>query len=282
MNTDRNEKLFDAIVKTAFEEAVQKEMDSLPSREKLNEMYPSSEAFDKRIMSIIAKEEKAYKRRQSSKQALKVFTRIAASIAILFTVSTLALMSVETSRIFIFNTFMGTQYEHPHATMEFVPFDGEIEFGFDVIEDSLLDVSLTEEELSALWDSMFDPETVQIIVDGEAIEAPAPFVNRETGLPMLPVTYIAQALGYPVYIDDQDPVIVTIGRGITFTVGIDSYNYMRMAPIQLHAPPEMHEGVVFVPKHFFGEVMPVAAYIMDGNIFISSDQVIGGSIEIVD
>ena len=278
MNTDRNEKLFDAMVKTAFEEAVQQEMDSLPSREKLNEMYPSSEAFDKQIMAIIAKEEKTYKRRQASKQALKVFTRIAASIAILFTVSTLALMSVETSRVFIFNAFMG----HPHAAMEFAPFGGEIELRFDVVEDSLPDVSLTEEELSALWDSMFDPETVQIIVDGEAIEAPAPFVNRETGLPMLPVTYIAQALGYPVYIDDQDPAIVTIGHGITFTVGIDSYNYMRMEPIQLHAAPEMHDGVVFVPKHFFGEVMPVAAYIMDGNIIVSSDQVIGGDIEFVD
>ena len=141
---------------------------------------------------------------------------------------------------------------------------------------------LSPEELEALWDSMFDPETVQIIVDGEAIEAPAPFVNRETGLPMLPVTYIVQALGYPVYTDDQDPLIVTIGRGITFTVGIDSYSYMRMAPVQLHAAPEMHDGVVFVPKHFFGEVMPIAAYIMDGNIIVSSEQLIGGSIEFVD
>lgn len=143
-------------------------------------------------------------------------------------------------------------------------------------------LQLSPEELEAFWNSMFDPETVQIIVDGEAIEAPTPYVNRETGFPMIPVVYIAQALGYPVYIDDQDPEMLTIGRGITLTVGIDNYNYMRMAPIQLGAGPEMHDGVVFVPMHFFGEVMPVAAYIMDGNIMIRSDQIIGGDVEMID
>ena len=132
MNTDRNEKLFDTMVKAAFEEAVRQEMDSLPGFEKLNEMYPSSKAFDKRIMTIISKEEKLYKRRQAPRQAFKVFTRIAASVAMLFTVSTLVLMSMETSRIFIFNTIMDVQYERPHAAMEFVPFGGEFEF--DVIE----------------------------------------------------------------------------------------------------------------------------------------------------
>ena len=81
-NENKNEKLFDALVKAALEEAAEQESSSYPSKEELDKMYPRSADFDKRIMRLIAKEERAYKRKRS----MRVFTRIAASIAVLFVV----------------------------------------------------------------------------------------------------------------------------------------------------------------------------------------------------
>ena len=132
---------------------------------------------------------------------------------------------------------------------------------------------LTPEELEQLHASMFDPETVQVIIDGNAVSMPTPFVNRETGLVMLPVAYVAEALGYTVVHEGED---VVIGPGITFTVGVDSYAFARMAPVELGGAPELLDGVLFVPWNFFGEVLPgIAAYIADGNIIINSNGVIG-------
>jgi len=128
-----NEKLFDAMVKAAFEEAAEQEMAALPGNEELNEMYPPSEAFDKRIMAIIAREEKAYSDRYKNgpkrSRIIKTFARVAASIAVLFTVSTLALMSIEPSRVFVLTTLMNMhmQYDQPQplAAAEFMPFSDE-------------------------------------------------------------------------------------------------------------------------------------------------------------
>ena len=48
-------KLFAAVLKVAAEEAWQEEMDSLPSLDELNEMYPPSESLDKRVFGTINK-----------------------------------------------------------------------------------------------------------------------------------------------------------------------------------------------------------------------------------
>jgi hypothetical protein len=129
---------------------------------------------------------------------------------------------------------------------------------------------LTQEDLDIMWDNMLDPETVQVIVNGEAVEMPTPFINREAGFVMVPVAYIAEALGYPVVGEGEE---LMIGLGTTFTIGVDSYFIARMAPIELGAAPEMHDGVIFVPLHFFGQVFPDGGYVMDGNIFVTSFQV---------
>jgi len=44
-----------------------------------------------------------------------------------------------------------------------------------------------------------------------------------------------------------------------------------MASVELGAAPELHDGVVFVPLHFFGSVFPYGAFIQDGDIFVQSD-----------
>ena len=128
-------------------------------------------------------------------------------------------------------------------------------------------LQLTQEDLDILWDNMLAPD-VQIIVDGTVIDAPTPFVNREVGMVMLPVAAIAEALGLNVVGEGAD---VVIGMGITFVEGIDSYHFGRRAAQQLGAAPELVDGVLFVPINFFHDVLPGAAYIMDGHVIVQSD-----------
>ncbi|MCL2016127.1 MAG: copper amine oxidase N-terminal domain-containing protein [Defluviitaleaceae bacterium] len=133
---------------------------------------------------------------------------------------------------------------------------------------------LSEDDLNMFWDSMFDPATVQIIVNDVVIDSPIPVVNREVGMVMLPVAAVAAELGYTVTGTGADVVIssgegamLELFRDITFTVGEDSY-FIGDAPIQLFAAPEMHGGTLFVPISFFHDILPHAAYIADGNVIV--------------
>lgn len=126
-------------------------------------------------------------------------------------------------------------------------------------------LQLTPEDLELFWASVLDPETAQILVDDNAIEAPTPFICRDSGHVMLPAAYVAEALGYNVYGEGAD---IVIGPGITFTVGVDSYFIGRMAPMQLFAAPVLQDEVLFVPLSFFYSVLPHTAYVEDGNIIV--------------
>jgi len=177
---------------------------------------------------------------------------------------------------------------HPihHLTdEELAMIEGGIEGGDGfATNDSLVDnwsggLLLTQEDLDMLWSNMLDPDA-QIIVDGTTLDSPpAPFVNREVGAVMLPVAYIAEALGYNVVGEGAE---VVIGPGIIFTVGVDSYAFARMAPVQLGAAPELHDNVLFVPMQFFYNVLPGVAYIQDGHIIIYSEAPDWGEIEFID
>ena len=145
-------------------------------------------------------------------------------------------------------------------------------------------LTLSPEEVEMILSGTFDPETVQVIVNDEVVPMPKPLLNIEAGTVMLPVSYIAEALGYTVYGEGYDLVI---GPGITFIIGEDRYHFGRMAPVELGAAPELHDGVIFVPWNFFGAVLPnTAAYAMDGNIYVRGgdfiDETSDGAIEIVD
>jgi hypothetical protein len=124
---------------------------------------------------------------------------------------------------------------------------------------------LSQEDIDMMLDAMFNPEIVQVIINGEAVAMPRPFLNRELGFVMVPVAYIAEALGYDVSVVSDTEIM--IGRSMV-TVGLDSYAYGRMAAVELDLAPEVHDGVIFVPLHFFGMVFPYGSFIMDGNIFV--------------
>ena len=104
----RNEKIFEALLSVAAAEVMEEEMAALPGLEKLNEMYVASETLDKKIKGIIKKESRTHRR----KQGIKTFGRVAAILGLIFTVSTIALMSVEASRNFIINILFNMRNDH--------------------------------------------------------------------------------------------------------------------------------------------------------------------------
>ena len=126
---------------------------------------------------------------------------------------------------------------------------------------------LSEEERVQMLESMFDPETVQIIVNGEVIDAPKPILDYEAYAVMLPIVPIAEALGYTV-VDHGHEVV--IGPGTLLTEGVNSYARAREAPIELPAAPVIHDGVMFVPSIFFQEILSAVAYFANGDVIIET------------
>ena len=106
METNRNEKIIDALIAVAVEESVMREMDSLPSHEELNR-YPCSDALNAKVMKLIANADRSAKR----PRRVRMFVRFAASFAFFFTIISIALMSVEASRILILNTILDIRDE---------------------------------------------------------------------------------------------------------------------------------------------------------------------------
>ena len=116
------------------------------------------------------------------------------------------------------------------------------------------------------YEPAIDLETTQILVNGTAINAPAPFINPEHGFIMVPVAAIAEALGFVVSGEGAD---IVFGGGYMFIVGVDSYSSsMRGEIIEIGAPPELRNNVLFVPLHFFTESMGLPAFYDNGNIII--------------
>jgi len=107
-NDKRNEKLLDAMFKVALEENIDREMENLPSLDELNQMFPKSAATDKRFKEII--NPPTYESRRQ--KVRRLLARIAASLAIVFAISTVVLLTVEASRNFILNTIIRIQDDH--------------------------------------------------------------------------------------------------------------------------------------------------------------------------
>lgn len=158
-NIERQEKLFDAVLKVALDEYIESEMESYPSKEELDKMYPRSAAFDKRVNKIIAKEERIVKR----KKAIRIFTRVAACIGIFFFICSVVLMSVEASRNFILNAIISIQDDH--VAFEFYC-DGSHEGGVSVPPAFFNDfILLSSQTIGDLAISIYEnPEGSRIII----------------------------------------------------------------------------------------------------------------------
>lgn len=98
---ERNDMLFDAILKAAVAEAFEKEIAGLPVHEALTGYNPSS-GLDKRIGSLIRNNY----RKIRVKRFKKGFGKAAACLCVLLAVSSIVLMSVEATRVALFNAVL--------------------------------------------------------------------------------------------------------------------------------------------------------------------------------
>ena len=112
--SQREEMMFDAMLKVAATESMMRDLETLPSNEELKCMNLRSDTFNKRMMSIIHRAENAQKRKRMARWTYKA----AAIFGLIFTVSTITLMSVEASRVFILNTLFAVTHDD-HVVFEF-------------------------------------------------------------------------------------------------------------------------------------------------------------------
>jgi hypothetical protein len=105
---DVEDKLFDAVIKVAAEEALIQEMSVMPSCDDANSLYQPSVSLDKKINKIISHHKRMIKAASWKKSTLKT----AAAYAILITASITILFSVKATRNFIFNAVGKLQEDH--------------------------------------------------------------------------------------------------------------------------------------------------------------------------
>lgn len=94
-----DDKLFDAMLKVAAEEALKQEMDEMPSCEEMNTQYRPSPDLEKKIRKQISQHRLNEKVSLWKKSAVKV----AVSAAVFIVISSTILLSVEATRNYIFN-----------------------------------------------------------------------------------------------------------------------------------------------------------------------------------
>ena len=110
----------------------------------------------------------------------------------------------------------------------------------------------------------------QIVVNGEIIQAPMPYVNGPDGVIMVPLRAIAEKLGYTVtWIQEERSV--RIGAATYIWIGKDYYVIGRAAPIEFGPAPELTNDRTFVPMTFFRQVLQgYNAYVFEGQIVIDN------------
>lgn len=99
---EQNEDLFDALLKVAVNEALQRELITLPSNEELNIRYKPSPELDRHITKIINQ----YKMKTIISRNARRILKITACIIVILILSSFTLMSVEATRNIIFNAFI--------------------------------------------------------------------------------------------------------------------------------------------------------------------------------
>jgi len=171
-----NEKLFEAMLKIATDEALREEMEALPSNEELNKMYPRTESLDKKVFAVINKEFKTTRK----KKILRIVMQSAAVFSIIIVVSGIILMSVEASRNYIINTLIDMRSDYVVfdfgtdnlATTETSGFSlNYLPEGFELISnqsmEKLLSNIYTDEIGNMIFVQRFYGESLSVVSDTE-------------------------------------------------------------------------------------------------------------------
>jgi len=112
----------------------------------------------------------------------------------------------------------------------------------------------------------------EIVVNNEILEgAPFPFWHEtESGdVVMVPVSAVAEALGYDVSWNDELQSI-QLGVAIQIWIGATEAHIGRMAPVELSAAPMLLDDEAFVPLDFFRNVLGQTAYVFEGQVVIET------------
>lgn len=132
-------------------------------------------------------------------------------------------------------------------------------------------IVLFEKEAPPINQLVGDVSAMDIVVNNKKIAAPSAYTN-EKGNVMVPLRAIAEALGYDVTWNNELQSVF-LNKNISLRIGLDSYNYMKMAPIQLGTAPTIVEGKTFVPLSFFKEVTRMNnAYVFESQIVIDNEE----------
>jgi len=119
------------------------------------------------------------------------------------------------------------------------------------------------EEMEALF-----PLNGEIVVNGQIIDAPAPYYLN--GVAMVPLQEIAEALGFEVIWDDETQG-VRLGVAINLWIGKDYYTVGKITPIELGVAPELIDEHIYIPYTFFREVVSgYAIYVFEGQVVIEA------------
>lgn len=107
-NMELEKQLFETILKAAVKDDYQRELDAMPTEEVLRKEYDPSPELDRKIQKMI---KKSYHQSLLHKAA-KAAQKVALIIAIIIPISLVSLLSVEATRIAIFNSVMEWKSDH--------------------------------------------------------------------------------------------------------------------------------------------------------------------------
>ena len=108
VNINRNEELFEAILKVAAKEVMQKEMEQLFNElDEMDDIQPS-DILDKKVRKMIARESRTYQRKKS----LRSWAKIAAIFVGIVFAGTFTLLTIEASRNYVLNVIFGIRDDH--------------------------------------------------------------------------------------------------------------------------------------------------------------------------
>jgi hypothetical protein len=132
-------------------------------------------------------------------------------------------------------------------------------------------IVLSQIEAPPIVDLPVDVSSMDIIVNNNKIEAPAAYSDNN-GNVMVPLRAISEALGFEVTWDNNIKSAF-LDKNISLRIGLDSYHYMKTAPIQLGAAPAIVEGRTYVPLSFFRTVARMNnAYIFEAQIVVDNGE----------
>ena len=106
---NRNDRILDALIESAADDALFQDMNEMPSCEDLDKIYKPSPVMDKKMKRLITRVE--------NKRVLKLAGKIAAVFLASLVIVTTVLFSVEASRYFILNTYI--QWSNDHVSFRF-------------------------------------------------------------------------------------------------------------------------------------------------------------------